>query len=108
MSTARAGCTEDARPAALGWRLALLEGAFRCFNSIRVFAYLPTLWAIHASGDSSQHSLWTWCVWLGANGTMALWLALREKRWAHFPVLVSAANAVMCASGVALIVVYRI
>ena len=33
-------------------------------------AYLPTIWAIHRSADSSQHSLWTWCTWLGANLTM--------------------------------------
>ena len=32
-------------------------------------AYLRVLaWAC-------QHSLWTWCAWLGANATMAAWLS---------------------------------
>ena len=51
--------------------LAALTWAFTLFNSVRTLAYLPTMWAIWASGDSSQHSLWTWCTWLGANATMA-------------------------------------
>jgi hypothetical protein len=44
-------------------------------------AYLPTLWAIHVSGDSSQHSLWTWATWFGANVTMAAWLRPRCSGW---------------------------
>ena len=54
--------------------LRVLAWAFTLFNSVRVAAYLPTMWAICQSGDSSQHSLWTWCTWLGANATMAAWL----------------------------------
>ncbi len=54
--------------------LAALTWAFTRFNSLRVVSYPPAMWAIQASGDSSQHSLWTWGTWLGANVTMAAWL----------------------------------
>jgi hypothetical protein len=40
--------------------LKLLTFAFALFSSARVVAYLPTIWAIHQSGDASQHSVWTW------------------------------------------------
>jgi phosphoribosylaminoimidazole-succinocarboxamide synthase len=52
----------------------VLTWAFTLFNTLRAVAYLPTMWAIYTSGDSSQHSLWTWCTWLGANATMGAWL----------------------------------
>ena len=61
-------------PAGRRLYLKLLTWAFTLFNTVRVAAYLPTMWAIHSSGDSSQHSLWTWVTWLGANATMAAWL----------------------------------
>ena len=51
--------------------LAALTWALTLFNTLRAVAYLPTMWAVYASGDSSQHSLWTWCTWPGANATMA-------------------------------------
>jgi hypothetical protein len=34
-----------------------LTWAFTLFSSLRVFSYLPSLWAIIATADSSQHSL---------------------------------------------------
>jgi hypothetical protein len=37
--------------------LALLTWGFALFSSVRILAYVPTMWAIHQSGDSSQHSL---------------------------------------------------
>jgi hypothetical protein len=36
--------------------LQVLTWLFTLFNSVRVFAYLPTLWTVYTSGDSSQHS----------------------------------------------------
>lgn len=87
--------------------LALLTWAFTLFNSVRVFAYLPTVWAIHVSGDSSQHSLWTWLTWLGANATMAAWLYEQNVRRVNRAVVVNAGNALMCLVTVSVIVVYR-
>lgn len=85
----------------------VLTWAFTLFSSVRVLSYLPTLWSIHEARDSSQHSLLTWCTWLGANLTMAAWL--HEHNGARFnrAVWVNLANAAMCALTVALIVAYR-
>ncbi|MBK8528837.1 MAG: hypothetical protein IPL57_17725 [Rubrivivax sp.] len=85
----------------------LLTWAFTLFSSLRLVAYLPTLSAIHSTGDSSQHSLWTWCSWFGANLTMAAWLYERERRFDR-AVFVSIGNASMCLAAVALIVGYRV
>ncbi len=87
--------------------LRLLEWAFTLFSSVRVLAYLPTTWAIHTSGDSSQHSLWTWCTWLGANATMAAWLHAHNGGRMNKAVLVNAGNATMCGLTVAVILAYR-
>ena len=90
-----------------GYLLALTWG-FTLFSSARVVSYLPTLWAIFASGDSGQHSLWTWGIWLGSNLSMALWLFEQHgQRWTRAAV-VSAVNATMCAATFAVIVVYRV
>jgi hypothetical protein len=88
--------------------LLLLTWAFTTFNAVRMLSYLPTLWAIHASGDSSQHSLWTWITWLGANATMAVWLYEQNGRQIHRAVLVNACNALMCLATVVLITAHRI
>jgi hypothetical protein len=87
--------------------LALLTWAFTLFNSVRVFSYLPTLWAIHTSGDSSQHSLVTWLTWLGANVTMALWLYEHNGQRCNRAVMVNAGNAAMCVVTALLIVWHR-
>jgi uncharacterized RDD family membrane protein YckC len=87
--------------------LALLTWAFTLFSSVRVLSYLPMMAAIVRSGDSSQHSLWTWCLWLGANATMAAWLYETQGRRANRAVLVNACNAAMCLLTAALIVAYR-
>lgn len=76
---------------ALGW-------SFAFFSSARLLAYLPTLAAVLTSRDSSQHSLWTWGIWFGANVTMAAWLYERAGRRADRAVLVQAGNALMCAA----------
>jgi hypothetical protein len=92
------------------WRkryLTALTWTFTLFNSIRVLAYLPTLWALHRSGDSSQHSLLTWLIWLGANSTMALWLYEQHgQRWTR-AALVNVGNAVMCGVIAVVIVALR-
>lgn len=88
--------------------LTLLTWSFTLFNTVRVLAYLPTLWAIHRSGDSSQHSLWTLLIWLGANVTMAAWLDEQNGQRLNRLVLVNASNAGMCLVSVAVIVGYRL
>jgi hypothetical protein len=84
-----------------------LFGAFALTNAIRVLSYLPTLWAIHASGDSSQHSLWTWCAWFGSNLATGLWQVERNARRLDATAAVLLMNATMCATAIALIVAYR-
>jgi hypothetical protein len=88
--------------------LQALTWAFTLFSSARLFCYLPTMLAIHAGGDSSQHSLWTWCTWLGANATMAAWLYEQQGQRRSGAMWVSCANALMCAVTVALIVAHRL
>jgi hypothetical protein len=86
---------------------AVLTWAFTLFNSLRVLAYLPTMWAIQTSGDAAQHSLWTWCTWLGANATMAAWLYERNGGRVDKAVAVNAGNAAMCLLTVLLIAAHR-
>lgn len=87
--------------------LLVLSWTFSAFSAVRVFAYLPTLWAIHTSGDSSQHSLWTWVTWTGANATMAAWLYENNGARVNKAVVVNACNACMCVAVTTLILVYR-
>jgi len=86
----------------------VLTWAFTLFNSVRMLAYIPTMWAVQASGDSSQHSLWTWCTWLGANLTMAAWLYEQNGQRLGRAVVVNIGNAAMCAATVVLIIVHRV
>ena len=88
--------------------LRLLTWAFTLFNSVRMFAYAPTIWAICSGGDSSQHSLWTWCTWLGANATMAAWLLEQNEGRVNKAVIVNIGNAAMCLTTVAVIVACRL
>jgi hypothetical protein len=85
----------------------LLLGAFALFNALRVVSYVPTLWAIHASGDSSQHSLWTWFIWFGSNLATGLWHCDRNGRRLDVTAVVLLTNAAMCAASIVLIVAYR-
>jgi hypothetical protein len=87
--------------------LQILTWAFTLFSSARLLSYLPTIWAIGASGDSSQHSLWTWGIWLGSNLTMALWLHEQNgQRWTR-AALVNVVNAAMCAATLTVILAFR-
>ncbi|WP_418317170.1 hypothetical protein [Piscinibacter sakaiensis] len=85
----------------------MLTWSFTFFSSARILAYLPTIWVIHASGDSSQHSVLTWITWLGSNLTMAAWLYEQGGRRLGRAVLVNLSNATMCALIVALIFASR-
>jgi hypothetical protein len=76
--------------------LTALGYLFAFFSTVRVLAYLPTLWAVVQTGDSSQHSLVTWFTWAGANLTMAAWLYEQQgQRW-NRAVAVNLVNATMC------------
>jgi hypothetical protein len=88
--------------------LAALTWAFTLFSAVRVFTYLPTMWAIQNSGDSSQHSLWTWLTWTGANLTMAAWLYEHNGQRFNRAVGVNLGNAAMCLVTTGLIVVQRL
>ena len=88
--------------------LVALTWAFTLFNALRMLAYLPTIWAIQASGDSSQHSLWTWCTWLGANATMAAWLYEQNGQRLSRAAAINAGNALMCLATVLLILAHRL
>ena len=102
-ATRRAAVTGAARAA----YLKTLAYAFALFNSVRVVAYLPTIWAIQQTGDASQHSVWTWLTWAGANATMAAWLYEENGQRANRAVVVSLCNAGMCIATTALILFYR-
>ncbi len=82
--------------------------AFTFFSSVRLVSYLPALWAIWSSGESSQHSLWTWGTWFGSNLTMAMWLYEQNGQRLSRAVVVNGVNATMCAVTFALILVFRI
>lgn len=87
--------------------LKTLTVVFALLNSCRILAYLPTLLAIHETGDSSQHSVWTWCIWCGANLTTAAWLYEKDGHMSRVAA-VSLSNAAMCAIAVAMILAYRL
>ncbi len=87
--------------------LRVLTWAFTLFSSVRMLAYLPTIWAIVQSGDSSQHSLWTWCTWFCANTTMAAWIYEAEGQLVNRAVVVNAGNALMCAATILAIAIHR-
>ena len=93
------------------WRavyLSVLLWSFAVFNALRLLSYLPTLWAIHASGRSDQHSLLTWVGWTLSNLTMALWLYEKSQHRLDGAVALNFGNAAMCGVASLLIVWYRL
>lgn len=88
--------------------LAVLGCLFAFFSAVRVLAYLPTLWAVVQSGDSSQHSLWTWFTWAGANLTMAAWLYEQQGQLWNRAVAVNLVNATMCVATFVTIAALRV
>lgn len=97
---------EPRAPGRVGY-LALLDGCFTVFSSLRLLTYLPTMWAIHESGHSGQHSLVTWLVWTAANAVMGASLYERSGRTVNKLVLVNAANATQCLLMSLLVAWYR-
>lgn len=91
-----------------GIYLRLLTWAFTFFSSVRVLSYLPTLWTLVQSGDSSQYSLWTWGTWLFANLTMGLWLIETNGTRANRAAIVSLANAGMCLAVCVVVIAVRL
>lgn len=83
--------------------LPALGAMFALFNSARVLAYLPTIWAVVASGDSSQHSLLTWFTFFGGNSTMAAWLWEHNGRRCNAAIAASGGNALMCLAIIAVV-----
>jgi len=100
-------CGPQPPSAGPGTYLRVLSLAFAFFNGLRTVAYLPNIWAIHTSGQSDQHSLFTWLTLTGANATMAAWV--HESNGGRFDrvVLVSISNATMCLMTVIMIAWYR-
>jgi hypothetical protein len=87
--------------------LFVLNAAFVLFNSTRLLTYLPTMWAVHVSSNSSQHSLYTWVAWVGANASMAGWAYENNGQRVNKLVVVSLGNAAMCLAMCLLIGIYR-
>lgn len=87
--------------------LVCLAWAFTLFNAVRLLTYLPTIWAIHESSASDQHSLLTWIAWFGANLTMALWLYEQADQRLERAALVNLGNAAMCLVTGVVIVLHR-
>jgi hypothetical protein len=88
--------------------LAILATLFAFFNTARIVAYVPTILAVAASGDSSQHSIWTWLTFLGGNATMAVWLWEQNGRRANRAIVASTCNALMCTAIAAVILWTRL
>jgi hypothetical protein len=88
-------------------RLRGLGTWFTLFSAARVLAYLPTIWAVQRSGDSSQHSLWTWLIWVGANVTMAAWMYEVNGQRVDRVTVLAMANAVLCTLTTAVIAWHR-
>ncbi len=74
----------------------MVQWTFSLFSSLRAVSYVPTLWAIYDSANSSQYSLLTWLTFVGANASMAAWLFEKNGRKLDRAVVVSACNAFMC------------
>ena len=92
------------------WRssyLLALTWGFTLFSAARIVSYLPTLWAICSSGESSQHSLWTWGIWLGSNLTMAAWLYEQAEQRVTRAAMINVVNAAMCAATCIVILVFQ-
>lgn len=88
--------------------LRVLTCCFTVFNSARVVAYLPNVWSICQQADSSQHSLLTWLVLLGANATMAAWLYEQNGQRVNRAIAINIGNSAMCLLTAAVIAVYRL
>jgi hypothetical protein len=75
----------------------VLSWAFLATNSLRVFAYLPTIKKLlrHDVTADCQSQL-TWLLWSSSNVTLALHLFELNGRQVNQMILVASANALMC------------
>jgi hypothetical protein len=85
----------------------LLSWAFTLSNTLRVAAYVPTLWAIYLAGDSSQCSVWTWIALAGSNLAMAAWCFEGNGRRLNAMVVTNLANVGLCLGTISVIAWYR-
>jgi hypothetical protein len=85
----------------------VVHWTFSLFSSLRAISYVPTLWAIYDSANSSQYSLLTWFTFVGANASMAAWLFEKNGRKVDRAVVVSACNAFLCLVTCLMIAWYR-
>ena len=108
MSTRVTGATAEPTAITRSRYLATLGALFTLFSSARVLAYLPTIWAVMSTGDSSQHSLWTWFTFFGGNATMAVWLWENNGRRRNAAIVASSGNALMCLAIIAVIAWMRL
>lgn len=93
---APAAAQSQLRPAQPAKTAGLFAWAFTTFNCLRIVAYLPTVQAIWITGQSDQHSLFTWLIFLGANSTMARWLYEQNGLRGNRAVVINTVNALMC------------
>ncbi len=84
-----------------------LARLFACTSALRIASYLPVVTAIVASGDSAQHSLFAWGLWLISHLTMAAWMYEQNQRRSNTAIAVVLGNAVMCGLTLALVAWYR-
>lgn len=85
----------------------MLDWSFTVLSALRLLTYLPTMSAIHQLRDSSQHSLLTWLVWMGANAAMGASLYERSGRRLNKLILVNTVNALQCLATAVLVAWYR-
>jgi hypothetical protein len=85
----------------------LIAAAFSFFNLLRLISYLPQIVAVaRDENGAAAISISCWMIWIGANGTTALYAGLTIGDPAL--TLVSAFNAACCAIVVMLAVQKRI
>ena len=75
----------------------ILWWAFLITNSVRVFAYLPTIKRLlRADVTADCQSQLTWLLWSASNLALALQLFESNRRHLNEMILIAGANALMC------------
>jgi len=87
--------------------LDLITVAFGAFNTLRLFSYFPQIAAVARDNNGAVSiSCWCWSIWVGANGSTALyaWYRLADVGLTA----VSAFNATCCITVLALVAYKRL